>query len=780
MTRTVKARTFAAYLLPVAGTFLFSTTALSAASLVTTGTLGGMTSFIGGLSSGNNFSFSLQLPQFSLSSAGTTAAGLSSRSGDETLFYPFIYKNGGIVDLGLADGSYSLISGLSGDGSTVVGLFYESSFNDTHMFRWKNGTLTDLGEGEAVGVSANGNVIAANIRDNGSFGVRVENDILTTLDPLTGDDGSYAAAISADGSTIVGTSLSGNGNSAAFWRNGAVTSLGTLDTFNNYNANAFLASADGSVIGGYSPFSTDGSTYEYHAFRWENGVMTDLGTLQQGHDYAVPLALSADGSTLGGYSMDTSGNQNGPNNVSGVLWKNGTITDVGTLGGTIAAVTALSADGTVAAGISSTANNAAGAYFRWTQADGIQSIETLLANSNITYTGWDFNMPLDQNNGYTPEHGWSGIALSANGKVLAGNALYNGEYNVFLISLDSNGGGLITPEELAHSVATSTAQSSQQAQSSLTSTISQSLLAVTQAFSAFFSAAPPAAPKTASAGTGVSAGSSWTPQASNKAAYAIGSFGLGQNNDFGSYSGGGTTGMFLRVNPELAVGAGLLASGSHTELRLGGRSDIASYGGALHLAYEGTNNWRFYGTAGVSALDIDMRRHYMNGASVDSSRGSTDGVGYGAALRGGYAVRLKGGDTVMPYLQLDLSRTVLDGYTEAGGGIPATFGKRTSNTVISRLGAEMTHDVNTRFQLRGRGAWGHEVHANGNALTASALAVTTTVPYASGGDKNWLEGGVTGLWQLDSGASLMADVQAKAGKTAEPAIAATVGVTIGF
>src|SRR5439155_22799402 len=61
----------------------------------------------------------------------------------------------------------------------------------------------------------------------------------------------------------------------------------------------------------------------FHAFLWENGAMTDLGTLA-GDFLSFALNINSKGQAVG-FSCDTDGN------CRGVLWQNGVMTDLNTL-----------------------------------------------------------------------------------------------------------------------------------------------------------------------------------------------------------------------------------------------------------------------------------------------------------------------------------------------------------------------------------------------------------------------------------------------------------------
>lgn len=102
-----------------------------------------------------------------------------------------------------------------------------------------------------------------------------------------------------------------------------VVDLGTLGaTYTSSSASAVNAS--GQVVG---TSSTAVSGYN-HAFLWQNGVMTDLGTLANAAR-SVASDINDSDQIVGG----SSGTVNNVNWSHAVLWQHGIMTDLGTLGG---------------------------------------------------------------------------------------------------------------------------------------------------------------------------------------------------------------------------------------------------------------------------------------------------------------------------------------------------------------------------------------------------------------------------------------------------------------
>jgi probable HAF family extracellular repeat protein len=184
------------------------------------------------------------------------------------------------------------------------------------------------------------------------------------------------------------------------WRDGKIIDLGTLPE-GGYESEAESVNSRGQVVGvttntvpdAYSFFQLSSQfnhfdpypyPYQERAFLWQDGVMTDLGTLGTGTD-AWGMAINERGQVVGiSYTNQTPNQVATPCAFGGALiptqdpflWENGKMIDLGGLGGTCGFPYWLDNHGRVV-GASDLAGDQLQHAFLWTKAKGMQDLGTL-------------------------------------------------------------------------------------------------------------------------------------------------------------------------------------------------------------------------------------------------------------------------------------------------------------------------------------------------------------------------------------------------------------------
>jgi probable HAF family extracellular repeat protein len=221
---------------------------------------------------------------------------------------------------------------------------------------YNSGSVIINGRGSVVGVADTPNFD----QNCGCFithAFRWENGTLTDLGTLPGGANSFGVAINSKGS-IVGLAdvinpLTGPRGDAALWKDGQISDLGTL-------GGPFAAPNDinnrGQIVGGGlntipDPFGSLGpflgGATQTRALLWRDGRMQDLGTL--GGDDGFAIFVNERGQVVGNsYTNSIPNPETEIPTLHPFFWEDGHMVDIGTLGGVKATASALSNKGQVA------------------------------------------------------------------------------------------------------------------------------------------------------------------------------------------------------------------------------------------------------------------------------------------------------------------------------------------------------------------------------------------------------------------------------------------------
>ncbi len=177
--------------------------------------------------------------------------------------------------------------------------------------------------------------------------------------------GGYSSAaydVSADGRVVVGGDSPQSELPKAFrWENSVMQRVFDL-------GEAYGTSASGSVVVGRGLGEND---LYFHALLWSNGVVVDLGTLGDPSSLSWANDVSADGEVVVGWA------ENSSYQPRAFRWAGGVMQDLGTLYDWCCSVAyGVSADGTVVVGKAQSFSGDQHA-FRWTVSTGMQDLGTL-------------------------------------------------------------------------------------------------------------------------------------------------------------------------------------------------------------------------------------------------------------------------------------------------------------------------------------------------------------------------------------------------------------------
>jgi probable HAF family extracellular repeat protein len=208
-------------------------------------------------------------------------------------------------------------TGISADGSAVVGFYKPTPSVEFVAFHSSGGTLNNITDGFADGVSADGTVVVGtNSSDEAYFWT--EADGIVPLGFLPGGlERSAATGISADGQVIVGASRSTNAptsQEAFLWTNsGGMIGLGDLPGGDFFSV-ARDTTADGHIVVGRGTTTDGGAPFiwdETNGIRNLVDVLTNdygLGNALAGWDLRVAEAVSDDGTVIVGFGTNPDGN----------------------------------------------------------------------------------------------------------------------------------------------------------------------------------------------------------------------------------------------------------------------------------------------------------------------------------------------------------------------------------------------------------------------------------------------------------------------------------------
>ena len=596
----------------------------------------------------------------------------------------------------------TLARGVSADGRVVVGA---ASINKdgNQAFRWDSGgRMQNLGTlgGEysaARAASANGEVVVGWSYYNASQKMRAfrwtSGGGMQNLGTLGGNN-SLAFATSYDGSVVVGQAQDSNGITQAFrWTQaGGMVPLGA--------GSAYGVSADGSVVVGNSSFN--GSP---RAFRWvQGGNMVSLGTLN-GTDLSYAHGVSANGQVVVGYAVDY-----GQSFQRAFRWTNGTMSNLGSLGGSSEAFAA-SADGSVVVGQSGTTNNLVYRAFRWTAASGMKSVEEWLAAAGVqvaqSFATYDAR------------------SVSADGSVVVGNLQNN---HAFIARVSPQGSGMIMLSDVQQGM-------NMTVQGVGGVALNTFLVMVNGAHS--------------------------TPLSSRitegqKAFWMAGDWGRDDHGRRDGQMGIAELGMGHKLG-EAQINLSFGQTWSRQNLEQSGHVHADGHyllaEALVPLDQSLWSTFSVYGQLGKA----EIKRNYLNAGLTDASVGKPDANSWGLRARLDLEnVWQSGNVRFTPYADLSYGTTRIDAYTEKGGGFPARYESRKYRATELRLGLHAAKPLANELNLVGMLEAAHRFEKTGPSSSGQLIGLFDFKLDGQKYDRDWLRAGLGFEGKLAGGrASIM-------------------------
>lgn len=273
-------------------------------------------------------------------------------------------------------------------------------------------TVTDLGYVIPQGIDSAGNVLlssqsptfaggvyhsygplAGQMTPPSSYGATANNAAGSPPQP-------YVTAITGSGS-ILGETPVGNTWAPTIWSQGTTTQLGLPTGYSG--GQAVATNASGAVVG---DVNTPGGIG--HAFLYQNGQMTDLGSLGGPSAFSMAAAVNSSGQVTGSADMSSTSPPHA------FLYQNGQMTDLGTLGGPQSVGMAINDQGQVVGSSTLDANNTVQHAFLYSagkmvdlgtlpgsnesEAVGINNSGTIVGDSGGHLVIWQNGSILDVNN----------------------------------------------------------------------------------------------------------------------------------------------------------------------------------------------------------------------------------------------------------------------------------------------------------------------------------------------------------------------------------------------
>jgi len=231
------------------------------------------------------------------------------------------------------------------------------------------------------------------------------------------------------------------------------------------------------------------------------------------------------------------------------------------------------------------------------------------------------------------------------------------------------------------------------------------------------------------------------------------------------------------------LGAGVGLSRVDQDLAFGGDSNLDGY------YFVGEADYTIPGTSVVASLtgyagnwNAEISRHYLNGVTVDASRGETDARSWALRARLDWLKAVDFGPAALsPYVAYTHTRNTVDGYTESGGGFPVAVDDYSQTAREGRLGTALQAALSDTTDLRVSGEWVHRFDNDAPVVTGAILGnlgsfSTPGLPV----DRNWARFGADLDQRIGDNSVITVSVHTATGDGEDAAVSGSIGLRLGF